>query len=81
MILVDSSVWIDYFRGGETPQTQCLDALLGHVELAIGDLILAEVLQGCDRDQDFQRVSRLLATLGQVEIGGTADSRKHRAPN
>ena len=72
MILVDSSVWIDYFRDRETPQTQCFDALLGHVELAIGDLILAEVLQGCDRDQDFQRVSRLLATLGQVEIGGTA---------
>ena len=46
MILVDSSVWIDYFKGTITPQTEMLDRLLGREPLAIGDLILTEVLQG-----------------------------------
>ena len=46
MILVDSSVWIDYFRGVSSPQTDRLDALLGREPVAIGDLMLAEVLQG-----------------------------------
>ena len=54
MIIVDSSVWIDYFRGVETPQTKKLDQLLGVVPLAIGDLILAEVLQGCSSDREFR---------------------------
>ena len=48
MILVDSSVWVDYFRGEIAAQTDKLDRLLGHEPLAIGDLILAEVLQGFD---------------------------------
>jgi hypothetical protein len=40
LILVDSSVWIDYFKGTITAQTGKLDSLLGHEPLAIGDLIL-----------------------------------------
>ena len=47
MILVDSSVWIDYFRGTVTPETEKLDSLLGQQPLAIGDLILT--LQRCFR--------------------------------
>ena len=43
MILVDSSVWIDYFRGTATPQAEKLDALLGVEPIATGDLILTEV--------------------------------------
>lgn len=46
MILVDSSVWIDYLRGTDTPQTRKLDTLLGTVPLAVGDLILTEVYAG-----------------------------------
>ena len=46
MILVDTSVWIDFFRGAASPETDRLDALLGTQPLAIGDLILAEILQG-----------------------------------
>ena len=46
MILVDSSVWIDYFRGTATAQAVRLDDLLGTVPIAVGDLILTEVLQG-----------------------------------
>lgn len=70
MILVDSSVWIDYFRGTVTAQTDQLDRLLGREPLAIGDLILAEVLQGFDSKRDFRAAQRLLRTCQIVEIGG-----------
>jgi len=46
MILVDSSVWIDYFNGYNTRETTELDLLLGVEPIAIGDIILTEVLQG-----------------------------------
>jgi len=45
LILVDSSVWIDYFKGAVAAHTERLDRLLAHEPLAIGDLILTEVLQ------------------------------------
>lgn len=70
MILVDSSVWIDYFNGTITPQTDKLDGLLGHEALAVGDLILIEVLQGFDDDRDLHAARKLLASLTVVEIGG-----------
>ena len=70
MILVDSSVWIDYFNGAITPQTEKLDALLGREPLAIGDLILAEVLKGFTEDRDFETARRMLASLSLVELGG-----------
>lgn len=70
MILVDSSVWIDYFRGTATPQTERLDALLGTEPIATGDLILAEVLQGFASDRDFNQARKLLTSLVIVELGG-----------
>ncbi len=70
MILVDSSVWIDYFRGTVTPQTERLDGLLGQQPLAIGDLILTEVLQGFDNERDFSDARRMLTSLAVVELGG-----------
>ena len=70
MILVDSSVWIDYLRGTASPQAEKLDALLGTVPLAIGDLILTEVLQGCATDREFNAVKRTLSTLHTVNLGG-----------
>ena len=70
MILVDSSVWIDYFRGSITPQTDRLDSLLGNEPVAIGDLILAEVLQGFTSDTDFNKALKLLTVLQVMELGG-----------
>lgn len=70
MILVDSSVWVDYFRKRMTPQAERLDRLLDEEGLAIGDLILTEVLQGFDRDSDFERVLALLSMLRPIMIGG-----------
>ena len=70
MILVDSSVWIDYFRGRLTPQTDRLHALLGQEPLAVGDIILTEVLQGFQRPRDFDAALGLLTTLEVIEIAG-----------
>lgn len=70
MILVDSSVWIDYFNGTVTPQTEKLNGLLGSELVAVGDLILTEVLQGFADESDFNRARKTLTTLTVVELGG-----------
>jgi predicted nucleic acid-binding protein len=70
VILVDTSVWIDFLRGTATPQADQLDDLLGVVPLAIGDLILTEVLQGCGSEREFNAVRRKLSTLQMVTLGG-----------
>ncbi|HZF42933.1 MAG TPA: PIN domain nuclease [Sphingomonadaceae bacterium] len=70
MIFVDSSVWIDYFRGIATPQADRLDALLGREELVVGDIVLLEVLQGFTTDATFDTALDLFATVPLVEIGG-----------
>jgi len=63
MIVVDSSVWIDYFNGRITKQTNLLDSLLGHEPVVIGDLILTEVLQGFREERDFRKAKGLLDCL------------------
>jgi hypothetical protein len=70
LILVDSSVWIDYFRGTVTPQTDTLDSLLGTELVATGDLILTEVLQGFVSDRDFSRARKLLSSLLVLDLAG-----------
>ena len=70
MILVDSSVWIDFFRGKATPQVDRLDALLGTEQLAVGDLIVAEVLQGVRDEQEFNLVRRTLDAFTQIDVAG-----------
>ena len=70
MILVDTSVWVDYFRGTITAQTEKLDRLLGREPLAIGDLILAEVLQGFLEERDFNQARKFLTSLSVIELGG-----------
>ena len=70
VILVDSSVWIDFFRGTATPQADRLDQLLASQPLAVGDIILTEVLQGFDRPRDFAAALRVMGALEVIEIGG-----------
>ncbi len=72
MILVDTSVWIDFLRGTATPQAEWLDRHLGIEPIVIGDLILAEVLQGFRHDKGFEAARRLFAPLAQLQIGGSA---------
>jgi predicted nucleic acid-binding protein len=70
VIVVDSSVWIDYFRGKPTAQSDTLDAMLGKEPIAIGDLILFEVLQGFVVETQFNQARRLLTSLTVLDIGG-----------
>lgn len=70
MILVDSSVWIDYFNGTRSSQTDWLDSSLGDTPIIIGDLILTEVLQGFQNDRDFKIAKDLLTTISFVPMGG-----------
>lgn len=72
MILIDSSVWIDYFRGTQTAETDRLDVLLGDEILLTGDLVLTEVLQGFRSEKDFQTAKRLLTAFEVISLGGPA---------
>lgn len=68
MMLVDTSVWIDYFNGVDTQQTATLDVCLSSTLIVVGDLIVAELLQGFRNDQDFQLAKSLLEPLEQVQL-------------
>lgn len=70
MILVDSSVWIDYFNGISTWQTELLDKALSNVPIIIGDLILTEVLQGFKFNRDFEKAKTLLSAFTFRSMGG-----------
>lgn len=72
MILVDASVWIDFFNGRETTATDRLADLLadGTAPLTMADLVLFEVLRGFREEQDFNAARRALAALPVVAIGG-----------
>jgi predicted nucleic acid-binding protein len=70
VVLVDTSVWIDYFNGKECRETDQLDALLGTGELLTGDLILAELLQGFARDADFRRARLLMGSFPCADLVG-----------
>lgn len=72
MILVDSSVWIDFFNGRETPTAVRLADLLtdGAAPLGMADLVLFEVLRGFRQPQDFLAAREALAALPVVAIGG-----------
>ena len=71
MLVVDSTVWIDYFNGVETPQTGFLDRVLDQTPILVGDLILAEVLQGFRQDADFEKARRSLGKFLQASLAGT----------
>ncbi len=70
MIVVDSSVWIDYFTGTDTAQSDKLDAILGTEPVAIGDLILIEVLQGFRLDKEYGIAKSLMAELVLFDMLG-----------
>ena len=68
MLVVDTSVWIDYFNGVENPQTDFLNTVLDKTPILIGDLILAEVLQGFRHDPDFEKVRRAIGKYMQANM-------------
>jgi predicted nucleic acid-binding protein len=70
MWIVDSSVWIDYFNGTTTPQTNTLDGALGQQDIGLGDIILCEVLQGYRNQKDFEAARQALLQFPIFVIGG-----------
>lgn len=70
MIFVDSSVWIDYFNGRDSAETDCLDNLLGKDPIGTGDLVLIEVLQGFKHDRHYNTAKKLLTSLEVFTLGG-----------
>lgn len=72
MIVVDSSVWIDFFNGAESDAANRLDLALGVEQVAVGDIILVEVLQGFRRDADYRTARRVLTALPVLNMLGAA---------
>jgi len=68
MIIVDSSVWIDYFNGKASAETDYLDFVLSRDLVLVGDIILAEVLQGFQSDQDLAQARRAFESFEQVSL-------------
>lgn len=71
MLVVDTSVWVDYFNGIENSQTDFLNTILDKTPILVGDLILTEVLQGFRHDPDFEKVRRSLGKFTQVNMVDT----------
>ncbi len=71
MIVVDSSVWVDFFNGQQSRETDYLDGVLAIEPVAVGDLILTEVLQGFRDDGDFETAKDLLVNLTVYEMLGS----------
>jgi predicted nucleic acid-binding protein len=70
MIMVDSSVWIDYFNGRDTLQTDFLNRILGNEDVCVGDLILTEVLQGFASEEDVMVAHELFNDLVLFDLVG-----------
>lgn len=70
MIIADTSVWIDYFNGVESAETDALDLALDDGVIAIGDIIFLEILQGFRDDKDYEMAKSKLSSLDLFEMFG-----------
>jgi predicted nucleic acid-binding protein len=70
MIVVDTSVWIDFLNGRNAPHVRKLRAVIGRDEVIVGDLMLCEVLQGLDNEASAQQVETLLRRFDIVPMAG-----------
>jgi predicted nucleic acid-binding protein len=68
--VVDSSVWIDFFKGVPSDETGVLDDLLGRRNIIVGDLILAEILQGFRRESDVKTAHAAMTAFETVPMVG-----------
>jgi len=69
MVIIDTTVWIDYLRGSQNPETNWLNRELDRQRLGLTDLILCEVLQGIRDDRSFTQVHRALRRFEIFETG------------
>jgi predicted nucleic acid-binding protein len=71
MVIVDTTVWVDYLRGTQNYETEYLDRELGHERFGLTDLILCEILQGIRDERAFARVLHEMSVFELFETGGT----------
>lgn len=71
MIFVDTSVWVDYLNGVTTLEGDRLHDTLGVEPVAIGDLVLTEILQGFETEKDFETARKLVMALTVFNMGGS----------
>jgi predicted nucleic acid-binding protein len=76
VIVVDSSVWIDFFNGVDTQEVERLDGLLGVTPVALGDVILVEVVQGFRHDRDVAAARQLFRSLALLPMLGARNAWK-----
>jgi predicted nucleic acid-binding protein len=76
VVIVDTTVWVDYFQGVENPETEWLNAELDRQRLGLTDIILCEVLQGVRDDVVAKEVERRLLSLEVFDTGGVAVARE-----
>ncbi len=80
MVIVDTTVWVDYFRGRVTPHTEWFDRQVSQQRMGLLDLMLCEVLQGVESDAAAARVLRALRRFETYDTGGVAlatDAARH----
>src|SRR3954471_7859435 len=82
MVIIDTTVWVDYLRGTANPETEWLDQEFGRQPLGLTDVIFCEVLQGIRVDSDFETIRRHLELFHIFDSGGTqlavASARNYR---
>jgi hypothetical protein len=71
MVIVDSSVWIDYLNNTVNPQTDWLEDALSLQPIGLTNLILCEVLRGIRQEARFKMAERLLQTVPVFDLSGT----------
>jgi predicted nucleic acid-binding protein len=76
VVIVDTTIWVDYFQGADNPETDWLNRELGRQRFGLTDIILCEVLQGVRDDVVAKEVERRLLTLEVFETGGVALARE-----
>jgi hypothetical protein len=76
VVIVDTTVWIDYFQGVENPETEWLNTEIDRQRLGLTDIILCEVLQGVRDDVVAKEVERRLLNLEVFDTGGVAVARE-----
>lgn len=72
MIVVDSSVWIDFLNGRNASHVAALQVALGKDEIIVGDLMLCEVLQGLETERAARQVEALLRRFDILPMAGDA---------
>ena len=70
MVIVDTTVWIDYLNGVQTPQTDWLDTEVEKQRLGLTDLILCEILQGVKTDGQATETQRELMKFEVMPMSG-----------